>query len=124
MSGTRAIVDTNLVLYVLQGDRSAADLLADRDIILSYITCMELLAEPALPASELAARKAFIESWPMIDMHPAIMETGIRFRRDFKLKLPDAIIAATAHFLDVPLFTADKGFESVRKEIKVILYER
>ena len=47
MSGTRAIVDTNLVLYVLQGDRSAADLLADRDIILSYITCMELLAEPA-----------------------------------------------------------------------------
>lgn len=123
MSGTKAVVDTNLVLFVLRGDRTAADLLADRDLVLSFISCMELRAERGLSAKETEARVNFIRVWPMIDMNPDIMELGIRYRRDRKLKLPDAIIAASAKYLDVPLYTADRGFEVMRKDLKVVLYE-
>jgi predicted nucleic acid-binding protein len=33
------------------------------------------------------------------------------------MKLPDAIIAATAAYLDIPLVTGDKQFERLKDEI-------
>jgi len=39
------------------------------------------------------------------------------------LKLPDAIIVATAYFFDMPLLTADRDFLKV-KEADIILYEK
>ena len=43
-------------------------------------------------------------------------------RRVSKLKLPDAIIAATAISMDVPLLTAEQAFSRV-DDPRIILYE-
>jgi len=40
----------------------------------------------------------------------------------FVIKLPDAIIAATALYLDLPLLTADKEFSKI-PDVKLILLE-
>jgi len=40
----------------------------------------------------------------------------------FRVKLPDAIIAATALYLDLPLLTADAGFKKI-PDIKLILLD-
>ena len=40
----------------------------------------------------------------------------------FVVKLPDAIIAATALYLDLPLLTADTGFQKIQ-DLKLILLE-
>ncbi|WP_367278588.1 hypothetical protein [Mucilaginibacter sp.] len=37
------------------------------------------------------------------------------------MKLPDAVIAATAIYFDLPLFTMDKGFEKITDLQAVIL---
>ena len=45
----------------------------------------------------------------------------INIRKTNNLKLPDAIIAATAHYLNIPLITADKGFKTIDDIISVIV---
>lgn len=42
------------------------------------------------------------------------------YRKHYKIKLPDAIIAATAIVNQIPLITADKVFEQI-KELNLVL---
>jgi predicted nucleic acid-binding protein len=63
------------------------------------------------------------QEWPVVDMDQTIMEAAIRLRKRHRLKLPDAIIAATAWTINVPLLTADRVFEKVKDEVAVLLYE-
>ncbi len=56
-----------------------------------------------------------------MDINESIKETTIRYRKDFKLKIPDAIIAATANYLNLPILTADVAFKSI-SELTTILY--
>lgn len=123
MSGERLVLDTNVALYLLRGDRSAADAIYGQTVLISFITYMELLSKPGMGREESKAVAAFVQEWPMMEMDAVIMETAIRLRKKFKLKLPDAIIAATAKVLDVPLLTADRAFERVKGEVVVLLYE-
>lgn len=46
----------------------------------------------------------------------------IRLRKNYKIKLPDAIIAATAIANDIPLVSADIGFSQI-KELDLILLD-
>jgi len=55
-------------------------------------------------------------------LNDEIKQKTIQFRKNSKLRLPDAIIAATASYLQMPLLTADKGFRSI-DVIDVIIYE-
>ncbi|HMN04733.1 MAG TPA: PIN domain-containing protein [Flavobacteriales bacterium] len=82
-----------------------------------------MLSKPGMNREESKAVTAFVQEWPIVEMDPAIMEAAIRLRKKHRLKLPDAIIAATAMTMDVPLLTADRVFERVKGEITVLLYE-
>jgi len=42
--------------------------------------------------------------------------------QEVSVKLPDAIVAATSIYLDLPLLTADVGFEKIHG-LKLILLE-
>jgi len=42
-----------------------------------------------------------------------IKNLAIQLRQKQNIKVPDAIIAATCLFLEVPLVTADKGFKNI-----------
>lgn len=58
-----------------------------------------------------------------IELDTRVMEEAIRLRKTYRLKIPDAIVAATALTQQVPLLTADHDFERVKDEIAVLLYE-
>jgi hypothetical protein len=49
----------------------------------------------------------------VVDISPAIKRKVIDIRQKVKLKLPDAIIAASAIVLGLPVVTADKQFEKI-----------
>ncbi|MHB2227148.1 PIN domain-containing protein [Calditrichota bacterium LG24] len=55
-------------------------------------------------------------------MNSKIKEIAMDIRNKKRLKLPDAINAATALYLNIPLITADKEFD-VLEEPQVILYK-
>jgi predicted nucleic acid-binding protein len=55
-------------------------------------------------------------------MSDDIKEKYIEVRRKYRLKLADAVIAATAIVSGMPLITSDKQFKTI-KELKLITYE-
>lgn len=48
-----------------------------------------------------------------------IRDITIDLRRNYNLKLPDALVAATAIFLGIPLISADSHFEKVTELVFV-----
>ena len=123
MSGGRVVIDTNIALYLLGGDRNLTAMLNGQNLIVSQITRMELLSFPDISRSELARVEVFLEAWPIEFLHPQIEKLAINIRRKHRVKLPDSIIAATAMHLDLPLMTADKRMERLLPEVQVVHYK-
>lgn len=122
MSGNNsAIVDTNILVYLFKGNERIFDLLNGRDIWVSFITEMEILAFEGHTPAEIQTIKKFLSECRIIDINRAIKDTAIDIRKSDKVKLPDAIIAATAHYLNLPLITADKGFKAIDRIVSVIV---
>lgn len=122
MSGSKLLLDTNVALYLLRGDRSAADALDGQEVFISFITRMELLSKPGMTKAESKQVEAFLNEWPMVELDRSIMDQAILLRREFRLKIPDAIIAATAIFLNVPLLTADSDFDRLSERMAIVRY--
>lgn len=123
MSGNSIFLDTNIVLYLLSGDKTLIPLLEDKLLYISFITELELLSYKKLSRNDNTQIRKFLTKCIIIDINGSIKELTINFRKRFNLKLPDSIIAATAMYLDVPLITADNQFKSV-KDINLLYYEK
>ncbi len=121
MSGNSIFVDTNILIYLLQGDKRLAELLDNKVFSISFITELEILSIPTTSAQRKKI-KALLNDCFVININEEIKEHTINIRNAYNLKLPDAIVAASALFLDLPLITADKGFKKV-KELDLFLYE-
>lgn len=57
--------------------------------------------------------KSLIHDCSVIELTPEIKELAIKIKKEFKLKTPDAIVAATALHLNVTIVTADKAFNKI-----------
>src|SRR5580698_8064003 len=121
MNGNSLVVDTNIVLYLLDGDKTLATLLNERHIYLSFITELELLSYAGLSEKDKRQIVVFLTNCHIIDINNRIKEKAILLRQAYGLKLPDCIIGATAIVLDVPFITSDKGFNKT-KALNLVLY--
>ncbi|MEO9476997.1 MAG: type II toxin-antitoxin system VapC family toxin [Cyclobacteriaceae bacterium] len=122
MSGNRLFVDTNILIYLLNGDSEIAELLDRKQLIISFITELELLSISNLDDAEYQIIVDLIGQCQVINVNSEIKDLTVGLRKSRKLKLPDAIIAATAIYSKLPILTADRAFERV-EELNVILYE-
>lgn len=95
------------MLYLLAG-RLAAPLPIERHI-LSIVTEIELRSFRGLDAKAEAEISALLGAVEIVGLHPTLKETAIRLRRDYRLKLPDAVVAATAVDCEEELLTNDQG---------------
>ena len=57
-------------------------------------------------------------------MSSKIKEYTIKLRKKHQLKLPDAIIAASSLYINVPLVTADKDFKKISKDVDLVFYQK
>jgi predicted nucleic acid-binding protein len=105
------LLDTNIALYLL-GGRLAAPL-PSGDYGVSVITEMELLSWPSLTAEEETRVNAFLSSVIICDLTRAIRMTAVQLRRQERLKLPDAIVCATAMEHGMELWTNDARLTKV-----------
>jgi predicted nucleic acid-binding protein len=102
MSGlnvARFVLDTNVILYFLGG--RLADPLPAGDYAISVISELELLAYPGLVSSEEQRVRDFLADISVTDLTQAVKHHAINLRKRFVLKLPDAIVAATALALEL-----------------------
>jgi hypothetical protein len=63
---------------------------------ISIITRIEVLGWQGHTEQSLIATKDLLSLFEEISLHPAIADCCIQIRKTFRIKLPDAIIAATA----------------------------
>lgn len=110
------VLDTNVVLYHLGGRLSSP--VGGRQSCVSIVTQLELLSYPDITPAEEAHIRSFLGDLTVVGLGPEICQSAIYLRRAYRLKLPDAIICATALALDAPLLTNDKML-SVVSEIRV-----
>jgi hypothetical protein len=122
MNGSNLLIDTNIALYLLSGNKTVETTLDQATIYVSFITQLELLGYKNMSSSEHQRIKQFIEDSIVVDINEEIKKNTIAIRQKHHIKLPDSIIAATAIFLDVPLLTADKQFSKISK-LNLALYE-
>ena len=113
MNGEKILLDTNIALYLLGGDATLATILNQKEVFLSIISEMELLAYPTITDVEIQSVKSFIADANILELTQSIKEIAISIKRQYKLKLPDAIIAASAIQANLPLISADTIFRRI-----------
>lgn len=123
MNGANLLLDTNAVLYILNGDDTLALLVDGKSISLSVIAEMELLSYPKMSAKELKILNEFISECQIFNIDDEVKKLAIQIRKSTSLKLPDSIVAATSIAKSIPLVTADKQFKIV-KNLDLVLYEK
>lgn len=112
MNGIDFLADTNAIIYLLSG-KPYMQPYEDARLGVSVITEMELLSFPRITPDELANLQSLLSDCAIFPLSAAVKERAILVRRTYGTKLPDAIVAATALELCVPLVTADKGFQKI-----------
>jgi hypothetical protein len=117
--------DTNIVIYFLQDQLpdSAESFLTEAIMesipAISLISEMELLCWKSAKESEINIIQDFIADTEVIGISKSVKFKTVEIRKIFNLKLPDAIIAATAIQHDRVLLTRNiKDFNRIT-ELKV-----
>ena len=114
-----AVIDTNIVIDALNG-RIEADTeynLYER-VIISRITWMEILVGEKGNDSEL---RNFLDShFEIAPIDLTISEMAVKLRRQYRIRLPDAIIWATAKAHNAILVTRNtRDFDSELDGIRI-----
>lgn len=59
MNGTKLLLDSNIILYLLNGDKTLADFLQEKELFISIITEMELLSFSGISIKEQKQIQSF-----------------------------------------------------------------
>jgi predicted nucleic acid-binding protein len=114
-------LDTNMLIYLLQGSPSVRELLEDKAWLISYISEMEIQAKQEITLSEQRAIDALLSECVIIEMNSVIKARAISNMRRFRFKLADSIVLATAQVYGVPLLTADTVFRKIAQDTDQVL---
>ncbi len=99
------MLDTNVALYFL-GGRLLQPLPAG-EFFLSVISEMEMLSYSALTQAEELRIRQFLAPVTVLGVDEAAKNATIRLRKQYRLKLPDAIVCATALSMNAVLLRND-----------------
>lgn len=104
-------IDANIVIAYLDGDATVIAALSQwrregRTLLLPTVAETEILSFSAWDARERYITEEFLEqNFTTIPFDRAAARVAAEIRRDFKIKFPDATIAATALQTNTPLIT-------------------
>lgn len=107
----RYLLDTNAVIYLVSGHLVFS--LPDGQYSVSIITEIELLSFSGISTEEEQKIRDLLLLLDRVYVTDAVRDEAIRLRRKNRLKLPDAIIAASAMTHGAVLLTNDQAFSSI-----------
>lgn len=113
MSGNKYLADTNAFIFLLDKHPALKPLL-ESEWLFSFITEIELLGKPGMQSAESRQIRALLSACTKIIHNETINEITISLKQQYRIKLPDALIAATALYCNVPLISFDKGFSRIK----------
>ncbi len=107
----RFLLDTNAIIYYLQGQPAWMRFVDDTPMterFASVITRMELLSWRGLTETGENRVKAFLIDMAVVGVTKEVESAAVALRKSAGIKLPDAVIAATALVSDATLITRDQ----------------
>ncbi len=111
MNGTKYLLDTNIILGIVEGNSDAGTKLKGIDLencAFSSVTRMELLGFPNITQDEIKIISSLLELMTQLSINRAVEDRTIALKQQHRIKLPDAIILATAINHNIELLTLDK----------------
>ena len=112
-------LDTNAILYYLKDDPNTVSILRDIftqnvPLYVSAITELELFAFSNLSTAEEKLIEELLTTVAVISLDSHIARLAAFVRRQYRLKVPDSVIAATALFTGSTLLTRNtRDFQQV-----------
>lgn len=111
-------LDTNIVIYYAAGDKKVASFLSDNqneEFYLPSMAAVEFLSYPLIDVRAKTLFRLFAGQTTIISLDYYIAELSAEIRKDYKLKLADAVIAATAISTNSILLTRNiRDFKKVK----------
>jgi predicted nucleic acid-binding protein len=91
----RALFDTNVLIDYLRGVREAREELARYDdVAISIVNWMEVMV--GAPRETADSTRAFLGRFDLVGLDREVAEAAVEIRRVHGMKLPDAIVWASA----------------------------
>jgi predicted nucleic acid-binding protein len=112
MNGNKYLADTNILLYIITGNKSIAGYV-NEEFYISEVTQIELLGNKGITPLQLKYRTQIIDNCTIVNLSENIKQLAIRLKQSYTLKIPDAIIAATSIYLNLPLLTILKKLKNL-----------
>ena len=92
MNGNKFLLDTNIIIYILDGDEIISNYLSQNFFYTSIICEIELFGSKSLMAKVVKKIIDFLQEFRIISIDQSIKELAILFRKNYFLKIPDSII--------------------------------
>lgn len=113
MSG-RALLDSNVIIDIAKERLDISKINGFNTYAIFIITYMETLGYRFGDTNEKIKIEAILSCFDIVQLDGRIVETVVKIRQNNKIKLPDAIIAATALEQNMVLVTNNiKDFENI-----------
>jgi predicted nucleic acid-binding protein len=112
-------LDTNAIIYYLDEDPTVIPLLEpilgqDMAIFVSVVTELELLSHPGLTEEDMAEIQQLLTSVVIFPLESRLAQLGGALRRQYHLKTPDSVVAATALLTRTTLVTRNiRDFQGI-----------
>jgi len=112
-------LDTNAIIYYLDEDPTVVPLLEpilgqEIAIFVSVVTELELLSHPGLTEEDIAEMQQLLTSVVIFPLESRLAQLAGALRRQYHLKTPDSIVAATALLTRTTLVTRNiRDFQGI-----------
>jgi len=104
------LIDTNILIYYFNGElvvKPIIDEIITGNVGGWYcpISWIELLCYPSLTEEQADEMREFLKLLNSVSLTESVLDSAAKIRRDYRLKLPDGLIAACALVNDYVLVT-------------------
>ena len=112
-------LDTNTIIYYLDEEPTVVPLLEpilgqDMAIFVSVVTELELLSHPGLTEEDMAVIQQLLTSVVIFPLESRLAQLAGALRRQYHLKTPDSVVAATALLTHTTLVTRNiRDFQGI-----------
>lgn len=122
MNGIELRVDTNVLINLVECKGDLLDKLNGNRLFVSVITEIKLLGWYKITDAHKKLFVSLLRECKIVDFSTEIKSIAIAIKQSQRVKLPDAIIAATSVYLGIPLMTFDADFQKI-KDLNLLLLE-
>jgi predicted nucleic acid-binding protein len=122
MTGNKGLLDSNVIIDAAKGLVSTQEIVNNYDYLYaSIISYVETLGYNFSDNSEKEMISQLLGAIEIVDLNKDIANIAIEYRRRKKIKLPDALVLATAKYLNANLLTSDgDDFENIDSSVSIV----